>query len=63
MFENAKRYSNAYNYERARRLKYSSKGIFNALKRFKISKKKKLDHPSDCSIKRGEFSIRRLCLE
>lgn len=42
LLEDVKRYPDAYNYERARRLNCSSTGIFNALKRLGISQKKDL---------------------
>lgn len=42
LLEDVKKYPDAYNYERARRLNCSSTGIFNALKRLGISKKKDL---------------------
>ncbi|WP_227671102.1 IS630 transposase-related protein [Psychrobacter pulmonis] len=42
LIEDVKRYPGGYNYERARRLNCSKTGIFNALKRLDISKKRTL---------------------
>ena len=40
LIEDVKKYPDDYNYERARRLNCSKTGIFNALKRLGISKKR-----------------------
>lgn len=51
-------YPDAYQYERAERFNVSQRGIGNALKRLKISRKKNLEHPKGDSEKRQTFQAK-----
>lgn len=53
LLEDVKKYPDAYNYERARRLNCSNTGIFNALKRLGISQKKDLISSKRLPDKKG----------
>ena len=55
LFNDVKEHPDDYMYERARRLNCSKTGISKALKRIGISKKKTLEHPKACLIKRVAY--------
>jgi transposase len=54
--QDVEKYPDAYQYERAERMGTSQKGIFEALKRLKVTYKKTLNHPRAAPEKRSVFS-------
>ena len=53
--QDAKDYPDDYHYEWAQRFNCSPTGISKALKRIGISKKKTLEHPKACPVKRATY--------
>lgn len=55
LLNDVKEHPDDYQYERAWRLDCSRTGIYHALKRLRISKKKTLAHPKACPIKKSQY--------
>ncbi len=53
--QDVKDYPDDYHYERAQRFNCSPTGISEALKRIGVSKKKTLEHPKTCPVKRAHY--------
>lgn len=55
MVQDFKDYPDDYHYERAQRFIYSLTGISKALRCMGVSKKRTLEHPKTCLIKRANY--------